>query len=192
MATTAKAGGTSASGRAKTATITQIVADLNGVKVEMRYMRRWMYALTACMVLMLGGFGWMEFRLHRLEDQMNVKFAAVDVKFTAVDDKFGRLNERFDRQYELLLQMQQQMYQQLQQMQQQMYQQLQQMQQQMHQQSQQLQQQIQQLHAQQQPPGRQPPAPPTQQSTIPPAQDPPLPDNRPGIGRQAKREDPEQ
>ena len=124
MTTTTKAGGTSGGGRAKAGTITQIIADLREVQVEMRYMRKWLYALTACMVLMLGGFGWM-------------------------DAKFDRVNERLDRLYELI------------------------------------------LMQQQQPPGAQPPTPPTQQPAIPTTQEPPVPDDRPDVGRQAKRSDPD-
>ena len=120
MTTTTKADGTSGGGRAKAGTITQIIADLREVQTDIRYLRRWMYALSACMVLVLGGFGWMEFRLDRLENRMNVRMDRIEVQIHSrmdrlednVDVKFERVHERLDRMYELLLQMQQQMQQQ--------------------------------------------------------------------------------
>ena len=140
MTTTAKAGGTS--GRAKTATITQMqmAVELREAQVDIRYMRKWMYALSACMVLMLGGFGWMDARMNARMDRMEHR----------MDVRMDRLDVKFDRLYELLLKMQQQQ------------------------------------------PRPQPATPPTRQPTIPTTQEPPDPDDRPDVGRQAKRADPDQ
>ena len=105
-----------------------VSADLREIRTDIRYMRKWMYALTAGMVIIAGGIIWTDDRtdtkiaasearlttkiealdqrttakIEALDQRLTTKIEALDQRMTArmdrINDRIDRLEDRMDRQ----------------------------------------------------------------------------------------------
>lgn len=83
---------------------TKQAENLRAAQNDIRHIFVWLRVQVVVMLLILGGFGWMDARIVRLEDKidsrlfrMEEKVDDVEEKVNQLSDKVGDLDDRLDR-----------------------------------------------------------------------------------------------